>query len=31
MVAIACKQGVSQTDVAEWYGLSRKTVYNWLQ
>jgi transposase len=31
MVAIAYKQGVSQTDLAEWYGLSRKTVYNWLQ
>ncbi|WP_458210556.1 helix-turn-helix domain-containing protein [Haladaptatus sp. NG-SE-30] len=30
MVAIAYKQGVSQTDLAEWYGLSRKTVYNWL-
>lgn len=31
MVAIAYKQSVSQTDLAEWYGLSRKTVYNWLQ
>ncbi|MFH5800527.1 helix-turn-helix domain-containing protein [Haladaptatus sp. CMAA 1911] len=31
MVAIAYKQGVSQTDLAEWYGLSRKTIYNWLQ
>ncbi|KZN23368.1 hypothetical protein A4G99_15250 [Haladaptatus sp. R4] len=31
MVAIAYKQGVSQTELADWYGLSRKTVYNWLQ
>ena len=31
MVAIAHKQGVPQTDLAEWYGLSRKTVYNWFR
>lgn len=31
MVAIAYKQGVSQTGLVKWYGLSRKTVYNWLQ
>ena len=31
MVAIAYKQGVSQTDLAEWYGISRKTIYNWLR
>ncbi|WP_227378864.1 helix-turn-helix domain-containing protein [Haladaptatus halobius] len=31
MVAIAYKQGVTQTDLADWYGLSRKTIYNWLQ
>jgi transposase len=31
MVAIAYVEGVSQTDLATWYGLSRKTVYNWLQ
>ncbi|MCO8243645.1 MULTISPECIES: helix-turn-helix domain-containing protein [unclassified Haladaptatus] len=31
MVAIAYKQGVSQTELADWYGLSRKTIYNWLQ
>lgn len=31
MVAIAYKQGVTQTELAEWYGLARKTVYNWLQ
>lgn len=31
MVAIAYKEGVSQTELAEWYGLSRKTVHNWLE
>jgi transposase len=31
IVAIACKQGVSQTNLAEWHGLSCKTVYNCLQ
>jgi len=31
MVAIAYERGVSQTELAEWYGLSRKTVYNWLR
>ena len=31
MVAIAYKQGITKTDLAEWYGLSRKTIYNWLQ
>lgn len=30
VVAINYKQGVPQTTIAEWYGLSRKTVYNWL-
>jgi transposase len=30
MMAIAYKQGVAQTDVAEWYGYLRKTIYNWL-
>lgn len=30
-VAIAYKQGVSQTDLADCYGLSRKTMFNWLQ
>ena len=28
--AIAHKHGVSQTDLAEWYGVSRRTVHNWL-
>ena len=31
MVAIAHKEGVSQSELAEWYGLSRKTVHNWLE
>ncbi|MFB6073775.1 MAG: transposase [Haloarculaceae archaeon] len=30
MVAIAYAEGVSQTDLAAWYGRSRKTVYNWI-
>jgi transposase len=30
MVALAAKHGVSQTNLAEWYGIERKTVYNWL-
>ncbi|MFB6107296.1 MAG: helix-turn-helix domain-containing protein [Haloplanus sp.] len=31
MVAIAYKHGVSQTDLAEWYGVERRTIYNWLR
>ena len=30
IVALNYKHGVSQTDIAEMYGISRKTVYNWL-
>lgn len=30
MVAIAYKHGVTQTDLADWYGVERKTIYNWL-
>lgn len=30
LVAIAHANGVSQTDLAEWIGVERKTVYNWL-
>lgn len=30
LAAIAYKNGVSQTDLAEWYDVERKTVYNWL-
>lgn len=28
--AIAHKNGVTQTELAEWFGVQRKTVYNWL-
>jgi transposase len=31
MVAIAYKHGVTQTELAEWYGVQRRTVYNWLK
>lgn len=31
VVAINYKEGVSQSEIATWYGLSRKTIYNWLQ
>lgn len=30
IVAINYKEGISQTTIANWYGLSRKTIYNWL-
>lgn len=30
MVSIAYKHGVTQSDLATWYGIERKTVYNWL-
>lgn len=30
LAAIAYKHGVSQTELAAWYGVERKTVYNWL-
>lgn len=30
MIAIAYKHGVSQTELADWYDIERKTVYNWL-
>lgn len=28
--AIAYKNGVTQTELAEWYDVERKTIYNWL-
>ncbi|MFC6873369.1 helix-turn-helix domain-containing protein [Halobellus marinus] len=28
--AIAYKNGITQTELAEWYGVQRKTIYNWL-
>lgn len=30
IAAIAYKQGVEQQELAEWFGVERKTVYNWL-
>ncbi len=29
--AIAYKNGVSQTELAEWYGVERRTIYSWLK
>lgn len=29
--AIAYKNGITQTELAEWYGVERKTIYSWLQ
>lgn len=28
--AIAYKNGVSQTELAEWYDVQRRTIYSWL-
>ncbi|SEP30127.1 Helix-turn-helix domain-containing protein [Halogranum amylolyticum] len=28
--AIADKNGVTQTELAEWYGMQRRTIYSWL-
>lgn len=30
MIAIAYANGVTQTELADWYGVERKTIYNWL-
>lgn len=30
MVAISYKNGVTQTELAEWYNVERKTIYSWL-
>ena len=30
MAAIAYKNGVTQTELAEWFDVERKTIYNWL-
>lgn len=30
LAAIAYKHGISQTELAAWYGVERKTIYNWL-
>ena len=29
--AIAYKNGVTQTELAEWYGVERRTIYSWLK
>ncbi len=30
LAAIVYKNGVSQIELTEWYGVERKTIYNWL-
>jgi transposase len=30
ITAIAYKHGVTQTELATWYGVQRRTIYNWL-
>jgi transposase len=30
ITAIAYKRGVTQTELADWYGVQRRTIYNWL-
>jgi transposase len=30
ITAIAYKHGVTQTELAEWYDVQRRTIYNWL-
>lgn len=30
LAAIAYKNGVTQTELAAWYGVERRTIYNWL-
>lgn len=30
LAAIAHKNGVTQTELAEWYGVQRRTIYSWL-
>jgi transposase len=29
--AIAYKNGITQTELAEWYGVQRRTIYSWLK
>jgi transposase len=31
LAAIAYQNGISQTELAEWYGVQRRTIYNWLK
>jgi transposase len=30
VAAIAYKNGVTQTELADWFGVQRRTIYNWL-
>ncbi|WP_254765830.1 helix-turn-helix domain-containing protein [Salinilacihabitans rarus] len=30
VAAIAYKNGVTQTELADWFGVDRRTIYNWL-
>jgi chromosome segregation and condensation protein ScpB len=31
LAAIAYKNGVTQTELAEWHGVQHKTIYNWFK
>ncbi len=31
LAAIAYKNGITQTELAEWYGIQRRTIYSWLK
>jgi len=31
LAVIAYKNGISQTELAEWFGVGRRTIYSWLQ
>lgn len=31
LAGIAYKNGVTQTELAEWYGVQRRTIYSWLK
>jgi transposase len=31
VAAIAYKNGITQTELAEWFGVQRRTIYNWLK
>ncbi|EMA53268.1 transposase [Halococcus salifodinae DSM 8989] len=31
LAAIAYKNGITQTELAEWYGVQRRTIYSWLK
>ncbi len=31
IAAIAYKNGITQTELADWYGVERRTIYSWLK